>query len=414
MSEFLGGAGCDALIEVIRLLSAGEPAAEAIEIFEQQCNTLTEDELSAVLQKLEWEGVPFHDSKAVGQLYHTTVMAKLLARQILQYPEGHPVRVYLQENQLLRELLGRLNRANPQQDFDAYRRIFDQVASVEKHYVRKENQLFPCLERHGWDSPSTHMWALHDEIREQIRTLRQALEHNSDPATLEEQAHAMQQQMLHLMNIEEQRLFPNALDLLEESEWVEMRTGDEEIGWMLDRTYPIYRGSAATEAPEAEPEPDPEEQDYVHPSKVEKPGKLHIDTRGMFHYDEGYLTPEQVNLMFKVLPLDITYVDEHDRVVFYNRGEERLFPRSANIIGREVRFCHPPKSVGTVLRILEEFRNGTKDVADFRIHAKGRYVLIRYFAVRDEQRNYRGVIEMSQDITDITTLEGEQRLLDWD
>lgn len=101
-------------------------------------------------------------------------------------------------------------------------------------------------------------------------------------------------------------------------------------------------------------------------------------------------------------------------MIFYNRGEERTFPRSKNIIGREVRFCHPPKSVDTVLKILEEFKKGTQNVADFRIHVKGRYILIRYFAVRDNDGIYRGVVEMSQDITDIQTLEGEQRLLDWE
>ncbi|MCP4128282.1 MAG: DUF438 domain-containing protein, partial [Gammaproteobacteria bacterium] len=111
---------------------------------------------------------------------------------------------------------------------------------------------------------------------------------------------------------------------------------------------------------------------------------------------------------------DITYVDENDRVVFYNRGEERVFPRSAGIIGREVRYCHPPKSVDQVQRILEKFKKGTQDVADFRIHFKGRFILIRYFAVRDNDETYRGVLEMSQDITDIKEMEGEQRLLDWD
>ena len=118
--------------------------------------------------------------------------------------------------------------------------------------------------------------------------------------------------------------------------------------------------------------------------------------------------------MFITLPLDITYVDENDHVIFYNRGEDRLFPRSAGIIGREVRYCHPPKSVDMVLRIVDEFRKGTKDVANFRINFKGRFVLIQYFAVRDAEKNYRGVLEMSQDITEIKAMEGEQRLLDWD
>ena len=147
----------------------------------------------------------------------------------------------------------------------------------------------------------------------------------------------------------------------------------------------------------------------------EDPAISRINDSALFpSYTVTYQTPEQVNLLFKILPLDITYVDENDQVVFYNRGEERLFPRSKNIIGREVRYCHPPKSVDTVLRILEEFKKGTKDVADFRIYVKGRFILIRYFAVRDNDGTYRGVVEMSQDITDIQAMEGEQRLLDWD
>lgn len=122
---------------------------------------------------------------------------------------------------------------------------------------------------------------------------------------------------------------------------------------------------------------------------------------------------EQVNLLFKTLPIDLTFVDEHDKVIFYNRGEERVFPRSAGIIGREVRFCHPPKSVDTVLQILETFKSGKKDEASFWITYKGRLIYIRYFAVRDADRKYKGVVEMSQDITDIKNIEGERRLLEW-
>ncbi len=411
MSEFLGGADCGCLESIFRGLCSGESVSELIQQFEQGCESLAGEELEALFQKLEREGVPFQADPEVAAFYHTVVTAKLSARQILQFPPGHPVRIYLEENQLIRELFGKINQVDPQQEIERYRELFEQISSVEKHYVRKENQLFPCLERHGWESPSTNMWALHDEIRDKIRALRQTLEAGELEA-VRGRCEAMQQQMMHLIAVEEQRLLPNAMNLLEESEWLEMRVGDEEIGWMLDRTYPVY---GATEESIEEPSPEETaESDYVHPSKVSRRGKLHIDTSEMYHYDEGYLTPEQVNLMLKVLPLDITYVDEHDRVVFYNRGEDRLFPRSANIIGREVRYCHPPKSVDTVLRILEEFKKGTQDVADFRIYVKGRYVLIRYFAVRDEQKRYRGVIEMSQDITDITTLEGEQRLLDWD
>ena len=125
------------------------------------------------------------------------------------------------------------------------------------------------------------------------------------------------------------------------------------------------------------------------------------------------MTVEQVNLLFRTLPIDLTYVDENDKVIFYNRGEERVFPRSAGVIGREVRFCHPPKSVDTVLKILEAFRKGEQNEASFWITFKERQIYIRYFAVRDDKKNYKGVIEMSQDITEIKQIDGERRLLEW-
>ncbi len=175
-----------------------------------------------------------------------------------------------------------------------------------------------------------------------------------------------------------------------------MRKGEDEIGWMLATTPSNY----------------PENQ-YIHPSEDFTQRDMGFTSPDASHYDEGYMTVEQVNLLFRTLPLDLTYVDENDKVIFYNRGEERVFPRSAGIIGREVKFCHPPKSVDTVLKILEEFKKGAKNEASFWINYKERLIYIRYFAVRDNDKNYKGVIEMSQDITDIKKIEGEQRLLDW-
>jgi uncharacterized protein len=153
--------------------------------------------------------------------------------------------------------------------------------------------------------------------------------------------------------------------------------------------------------------------EYIHPGEDTKRKKLPFGIDDKTHYDEGYLTPEQVNSIFRILPVDITYVNENDQVVFYNRGDDRVFPRSAGIIGREVKFCHPPKSVDQVIQILDAFKAGTQDVAEFWIQFKGKFIHIQYFAVRDEDRTYRGVIEMSQDVTHIRSLEGQQRLLDW-
>jgi len=318
--------------------------------------------------------------------------------EVEKLPEGHPIKVYYEESSLIQEILFELYDTDCVLDFQKYFNIFNQLITIEKRFLRKENQLFPYLEKHGWNGPSQGMWSFHDNLREQIRLLNiYNQEKNTEKIT--ENLPYLIEGIKRLLSIEDFRLFPNSMDLLTESAWKEFYQGDEEIGWMLPNKPTVYPKK---------------EQEYIHPSEDFTDRNLTFSTDNTFHYDEGYMTPEQVNLLLRFLPIDITYVDENDKVIFYNRGDDRVFPRSKGIIGREVRFCHPPKSVNMVLRIVDEFRAGTKDVAEFWFNYRGRIIHIRYFAIRDKELNYKGVIEMSQDITDIQKLEGQKRLLDWD
>lgn len=311
-------------------------------------------------------------------------------------PQGHPVNVYLQESEIIRTLLEELSAVNPIDDLQKYTNIFNHLHTIEKRFSRKENQLFPFLERKGWVGPSQGMWSFHDNLREQFRLIQYYLKMKNSE-NINSNTPFLVNGIYRLMQMEETVLFPNALDLLTEADWIEMRKGEDEIGRMLATT----------------PAPYPNNQ-YVHPSEDFTNRELTFSLENTSHFDEGYMTVEQVNLLFKTMPLDLTYVDENDKVIFYNRGEERVFPRSSGIIGREVKFCHPPKSVGTVLKILDEFRKGTKSESSFWIDYKERLIYIRYFAVRDADKNYKGVIEMSQDITEIKKIDGEKRLLDWE
>ncbi|WP_304199522.1 DUF438 domain-containing protein [Flavobacterium alvei] len=310
--------------------------------------------------------------------------------------EGHPVSIYFQEKEIIIGLLDEISAVDSELEFQKYTNIFNQLHTIEKRFARKENQLFPFLEKKGWNGPSQGMWSFHDILREQFRLLRKNMD-NQEFDKIKTNTPFLVDGIYRLMGIEETVLFPNALDLLIESDWIAMRKGEEEIGWMLPQT----------------PVPFPNIE-YVHPSEDFSKREMTFSLENTSHYDEGYMTVEQVNLLLKTMPLDLTFVDENDKVIFYNRGEERVFPRSAGIIGREVKFCHPPKSVGTVLKIVDSFKNGSQNEASFWINFKERLIYIRYFAVRDANKNYKGVIEMSQDITDIKKIEGEQRLLDWE
>ena len=288
-------------------------------------------------------------------------------------------------------------RTDHETEYQKFYNIFNHLSTVEKRFVRKENQLFPFLELRGWTNPSQNMWSFHDTIRDMFRLVRKNLE-DKDPLAAKENMVYIEDNLHRLLNVEYNILFARALELLTEEDWIKMRQGEDEIGWMLSSPPPTY----------------PNESGYVHPSMDTSIRTDVVFDEKAQHYDEGYMTIEQVNLLLKTLPIDITFVDEYDKVIFYNRGEERVFPRSAGIIGREVKFCHPPKSVGTVLKIVEAFRAGTQNEANFWFNYRGRLIYVRYFAVRDAQKNYKGVIEMSQDITDIKLIEGERRLLEWE
>ncbi len=412
MSEFLIESHRDTLHSIITSLCNGDSAKQAIAAFDQDCDSISNDDLSWVFQQLDSEKLDFRNNDQVIHFYNDIIEEKMAQGNLQQYVTGHPARVYLEENILLRRWIKQIWKCNPLDDLLGFAAIFQNIAKVELHYQRKENQLFPCLEKHGWDSPSKNMWAFHDDNRALLKTIRLSIE-AGDAKQVELKAPHLLNELERMMLIEEQRLLPNALELLDEEDWIDMRAGDSEIGWLLEQEPAPFPAQEEAE-PKAQCPFEVADSEYIHPSKVKRKKKVPFDTSGMIHLEEGYMTPEQVNLIFKTLPMDITYVDENDKVLFYNRGKDRLFPRSPGIIGREVHLCHPPKSVDTVLRIVEEFKKGSRDVADFRINIKGSFILIRYFAVRDHDRTYRGVLEMSQDITDIQTLEGEQRLLDWD
>jgi Uncharacterized conserved protein len=220
--------------------------------------------------------------------------------EVEKLPKGHPVKVYYQEAELIKKLISEIKAVNASEEFQKYYNIYNELSTIDLRFKRKENQLFPYLEKHGWNGPSQGMWSFHDTIREQFRLLNK---HNEDKnlEMISENLPHLLHSIEHLMYIEDHRLFPNAMELLTKEDWEEFYEGDEEIGWMTKR----------------KPAPYPEQvSNYVHPSEDFTQRELSFSLDNTFHYDEGYMTPEQVNLLLKFLPIDITYVDENDKVIF--------------------------------------------------------------------------------------------------
>jgi len=264
--------------------------------------------------------------------------------------------------------------------------LFIKLEVFAKHYTIKENVLFPVIEKTWKDYRCIQiMWSFHDDIRRNIKTvLNQLSKGIPESKVFNRCVGDIFFNMLAIKFREECILFPHILNTIDESELEVMNQQGFELGY-----------------PYSEP---PKSLVKENKSKLEK-GQLDLGT--------GKLSIDQIKLIFGHLPVDITYVDENDRVQYFSTPKKRIFPRTTAIIGREVSNCHPPESVHVVEQIVESFRAGEKDNADFWIKVKNKLVLIQYFALRDESNSYRGVVEVSQEITDIKALEGEKRLLDW-
>jgi DUF438 domain-containing protein len=397
---------------LIRELHAGRSVAEVKGAFAELVRGIGPAEIAELEQNLIAEGLPESEVKRLCDV-HVAVFRESLDARAAARPEtvpGHPVHTFLAENAACGPVLATLVKsveaikADSSLDSLAHaREALAHLRQYEKHYLRKENLLFPYLEKHGFSGPSSVMWAIHDDVRAAWKELDALLlaGPQGDPAGFgdraEEIASLLRSTIQEMFYKEENILFPTALQNLSHQEWVEIRQGEAEIGYSYvepgDRWLPVT--AVHTEAGDLLSLPD------AHPAPN---AELELQT--------GSLTPDQVDLILGHLPVEITFVDEHDRVRYFSQGEEALFPRSPAVIGRQVQNCHPPASVDKVQRILDDFRAGRRDVAEFWIRMRGMLIYIRYFAVRDQDGTYRGTMEVTQEITRIQSLEGERRLLD--
>jgi len=264
--------------------------------------------------------------------------------------------------------------------------LFRRLEVFVKHYTIKENILFPVLEQTWRDYRCLQiMWSFHDDIQKNIKTIRGQLDFGEiDSGTFNKCVGDVFFSMLAIKFREERILFPHILDTVSNNVLEKLKNEGAVFG------FP-----------------------YIQPNLKMQDIESIESVSDVINLGTGKVSIEQIRLIFNHLPVDITFVDEHNKVCFFSTPPKRIFPRTISIIGREVKNCHPPESVHVVERIVESFRNGEKDHADFWIKMKGEYILIQYFAVRNEQDTYKGVIEVSQEISGIKSLEGEKRLLDW-
>lgn len=405
MSELLDGKKerQGILKEIIKDLHRGKSVEEVKERFAKLIKDVGATEISQMEQSLIAEGIPEQEIKRLCDVHVMVFKESLDAQTKEETPPGHPVHTFIMENrqiemvvQSLQEILNEIKGASSEALADYRQALLNELqllSEIDKHYLRKENQLFPLLEQKGVQGPTRVMWQFHDDVRRILKELRQALEDHNSQALLEK-GDQLTTTISDMIYKEENILFPMALENLSEPDWVKVRQGEEEIGYAFvtpgNQWQPVQV----------------EQSEHIQATQGTNSGsEIKLDT--------GNLTPEQINLLLTHLPVDVTYVDEHNRVRYYSQGMHRIFPRSPGIIGRDVANCHPASSVNIVNKIVEEFKNNNKSEAEFWLEMNNRFIHIRYFAVRDQQGQYRGVVEVTQDVTDIRALKGQRRLLDW-
>ncbi len=333
-------------------------------------------------------------------------------------PDDHPIMCYYRENDaLLKIMLEIEDLVQYPLIKNQWLEIYDKLAQYRLHFSRKQNQLYSMLERKGFDRPTTTMWTLDDFIRDEIKDARTLLEEGKDDAFL-----AMQPTIVadvrDLISKENTILYPTSLAMLTPEEFEDMKIGDREIGfaWIDVNSSSAKSGAAASsncscaDTKTASGESGDFASDLAkllqkHGYAASSGEKLDVTT--------GRLTLDQINLIYKHMPVDISYVDENEIVCFYTDTEHRVFPRSKNVIGRDVKNCHPKASVHIVEEIIKKFRSGEESEAEFWINKPGLFIYITYIAVRDADGRFRGVLEMMQDCTHIRSLEGSQTLLTW-
>ncbi|MFK9094807.1 DUF438 domain-containing protein [Bacillus salipaludis] len=308
---------------------------------------------------------------------------------------GHPIHTFKLENQEIEKLLKtkiqihlwQFEKEGSVENVYKLLEDIDLLLDIDKHYSRKENLIFPYLEKYGIYGPTTNMWRIDDFIRDAIKEAKQKLaNYNGEKEEVIRVVNYVIQEVGEMVYKEENILFQMALKNLTEDEWIKIAHESDEIGFCL--TAPVEEWKPERKALQ---------------EKAISEGYIKMET--------GILSLKQLELLLNHLPVDITFIDQDDVVRYFSHGKERIFARTKAVIGRTVQNCHPPRSVHVVEELLADFKSGKKDCEDFWIQFKDNYVYIRYFAVRDENGTYIGTLEFTQNIAPIKAIEGEKRIL---
>ena len=380
------------LKEIILALHHGLSIEAAKERFEKEIGDITSREIAQLEQALINEGTSPDEIKKFCNV-HALLFEKSLSKQIATAESpAHPVSLFKAENREIEKITAALKDLIAKKaENKAIAEQLEKLREVDLHYVRKEQLLFPFLEKHGFPGPSKVMWGKDNEVRDLLKQAIARLGETPREEYVEKYLRPALDEIEGLIFKEENILFPTSLEMLTPADWIEILKESGDVGY-------VYIEQPA---------------ETLTLEELERSTTKEVETKKeeMVTLPTGEVSLKELMWALNSLPVDISFVDKNDEVRYFNDTKDRIFVRTKTVIGRKVQNCHPPKSLDVVEKIINSFRSGKKSKAEFWLNLKGRLVLVRYFAVRDESRHYLGTLEVTQDITDIKKLEGERRLL---
>ncbi|HLW21645.1 MAG TPA: DUF438 domain-containing protein [Sphaerochaetaceae bacterium] len=397
------------LKELIQRLHAGDDFDTVKAEFAKEFGHVGADEIANMEKALiENEGVKVEEIQKLCDVHSSLFkgsVAEIHGEKNQTQDQGHPTWVLREENRAIERLfVDRIDvhaQGLSQGDLKSISALLEDLKElwqIDKHYSKKENLWFPIMERYGITAPPKVMWGVDDEIRDMVKQSRRDLEDllnggrpNKDAVgALLTHLEQTKEKIMEMISKEEEILIPMVSDVFFVTDWRQISEGSPEVGYCLLDDHPTW-------TPPAEEVPKAKTADM---------------SEGVVKLPTGSFTPEMLTRVLNTLPIDITFVDANDEVAYFSQASERIFPRTTAIIGRKVMNCHPPASMHIVEEILNDFKSGKRDVAEFYIHLGEVYAHIRYYPVRDEQGTYLGTLEVTQNIAPIQKLSGDKRLLD--
>ena len=411
------------LKELIMELHNGKTVDEVKERFEKLIEGVSASEISMMENQLIMEGMPVTEVQRLCDVHAAVFKGSIEEIHMPENPAdipGHPIHTFKMENRALerlmdkaiKPLLSKLDYSDSQDLREKMLSEFTKLYELDKHYLRKENLLFPYLEKYEITGPPKVMWGVDDEIREDIKSALSALKDpNIDAKELLAKANAAIDRVPEMIFKEENILFPMAQETLSEDEWLKIAKESHELGYCLYEPKKQWRPVRVNV--EEKTKQEAKKADHSSQTSPAESGELISgELPGEYiNFETGTLSKKELEAMLNTMPVDITFVDKDGLVKYFSQGTERIFPRTKAVIGRAVSNCHPPASVHVVEKIVEDLMSGKKDHEDFWIKMGDKYTLIRYFAVRDKDGSYIGTLEFTQNIAPIKAIKGEKRLM---